>query len=116
MTRELAANTRLVERAPGRATLHLATAHQALLTDHTRQELSQALADAWGEGIRLQFDIVSGVDETPAVRRQAALDETLRAAGRSLADEPVVKQLRQVLGGELDTSQVRLLESAERPE
>ncbi|MEC9341480.1 MAG: DNA polymerase III subunit gamma/tau [Pseudomonadota bacterium] len=117
MTRELAANTRLVERAPGRAILHLATAHQALLNDHTRQELSLALADAWGESVRLQFDIVSsGVEETPAVRRQAALDETLRAAGRSLAEEPVVKQLRKVLGGELDTSQVRLLESAERSE
>ena len=115
MAGELAVNTRLAEHGPGRATLLLAAGHQALLNDQTRQQLTQALERIWGEGLALQIDVTTaGVEQTPAVQKQAALDERLRQAGQSLAEEPAVQQLQELLGGELDTGRVRLLEPSEQ--
>ena len=100
--RTIAERSLLVERGGGKCRLVLDRKHESLLHGGEKGVLEAALADLFGEPVRLVIDIGDPERETPADRKERLEQERVAAARRQLEENATVKSLIDTLDGRLD--------------
>jgi DNA polymerase-3 subunit gamma/tau len=99
--RELAVNCALEKRDGDRFALVLTPAYEQLAGTSARQRLEQALRQQFGAAARLEIRIGEPPGETPAMKRARQSEERHQAAVRSIEDDSVVQDIREVFNAEL---------------
>ncbi|MEJ2347098.1 MAG: DNA polymerase III subunit gamma/tau [Gammaproteobacteria bacterium] len=99
--RELAVNCALEKRDGERFALVLAPAYEQLAGTSVRQRLEQALQQQFGAAARVDIRIGEPPGETPAMKRARQNEERHQAAVRSIEDDSVVQDIRDVFNAEL---------------
>ncbi len=100
--RMVAEHSLLVERDGGKCRLVLDRKHESLLHGGETAVLEGALANLFGQPLRLVIDIGDPPHETPAQRKQRLERERVAAARRELEENPTVKSLIETLDGRLE--------------
>jgi DNA polymerase III subunit gamma/tau len=116
--RQLAAHCLLAGRTPGVVRLRLDADGESFRRPQLEQKLSAALADYFGEPIRLEFLAVAAVaaapaagesDVTPARREALAAEQRQRAAEQAIESDPAVRAMREVFGATIKPGSVKPL-------
>ncbi|MCY4566632.1 MAG: hypothetical protein OXE40_19390, partial [Gammaproteobacteria bacterium] len=100
--RTIAEHSLLVERSGGNCRLVLDRKHESLLHGGEAGVLEGALANLFGEPVRLVIDIGDPAHETPADRKQRLERERDAAAKRELEENPTVKSLIETFDARLE--------------
>ena len=100
--RMIAERSLLVERGGGRCRLVLDRKHESLLHGGDSGVLERALADLFGEPVRLVIDIGDPAGETPADRKERLERERVAAARRQLEENATVQSLIDTFDGRLE--------------
>ena len=100
--RMIAEHSVLVERDGGKCRLVLDRKHESLLHGREAGVLEGALANLFGEPVRLVIDIGDPAHATPAERKQRLEQERVAAARRELEANATVKSLIETLDGRLE--------------
>ena len=100
--RTIAEHSLLVERGGGNCRLVLDRKHESLLHGGETGVLEGALANLFGEPVRLVIDIGDPAHETPADRKQRLERERDAAAMRELEENPTVKSLIETFDARLE--------------
>ena len=100
--RTIAEHSLLVERGGGHCRLVLDRKHESLLHGGETGVLEGALANLFGEPVRLVIDIGDPAHETPADRKQRLERERDAAAMRELEENPTVKSLIETFDARLE--------------
>jgi DNA polymerase-3 subunit gamma/tau len=106
-TRMLAQNCALAGREPGVIRLTLDPRHAAARTRAREEKLAQALAQHFGETVRVEIEMRAPVVETPAQSGERQSQEVLAAARAALQAEPTVQALQQRFGATIHAESVR---------
>lgn len=109
MVKELALNSVLAGMSADRVELILPKRQRTLLSDNSRNGLEEALSQAAGRSIKLRVTVEDSADKTPAQASQERQLERLAQAQESLLAEPLVAELQQTFGAELDAREVKPL-------
>jgi len=115
--RQLAAHCLLAERMPGIVRLRLDADGESFRRPQLEQKLSAALAEYFGEPIRLEFltavavaaPIAGESDLTPARRDALAAEQRQRAAEQAIESDPAVRAMREVFGATIKPGSVKPL-------
>ncbi|WP_405229103.1 DNA polymerase III subunit gamma/tau [Lentisalinibacter sediminis] len=105
--RLLAANCAYVGRQGNGVQLQLDERSETLLTEPRRRTLEKAMADYFGEPLKVSIR-VGGAEETPVQRQRREEAERLEAAKKGLEEDPNVRILQDMFGAELQPDTVRL--------
>ena len=105
--RLLAANCAFLSREGNGVQLQLDERSETLLTEPRRQTLEKAMADYFGEPLKVSVR-VGGAEETPVQRERRLEAERLEAAKKGLEEDPNVRILQDMFGAELQPDTVRL--------
>ena len=108
--RMFAEHSLLVERSGGNCRLVLDRKHESLLHDGETGGVERALAEWFGEPVRLVIDIGDPAHETPARRNERRARERLEAARRQLEENATVQSLIDTFDGKLEA--VRALDGS----
>jgi DNA polymerase III subunit gamma/tau len=106
-TRQLAANSALIEHKGNGLQLGLDARSAALNTPANRERLIQALGKYLGGPVKLDFVDGAPAIETPTQNVERRSAETLEAARRSLAEDPAVREMQTRFGATLHPESVR---------
>ena len=108
-TAQLAHNATCRHWQDGLIELEIGRAHALLVTDDTKQQLQDALADHLsGEKTpTLKVHVVDALADTPAQRLEADADKRQQDAVASIENDPIVQQLRDRLGAQLRTETIK---------
>ena len=113
--RLLAANCAFLRRDGNVIHLGLDTRSESLLTRSRQQALSEALADKFGERLRVEIALGDRERETPLQEEARLVDEKLEAARQSLEADPNVMALKDMFGAELKTDSIEIVASEIMP-
>ena len=105
--RQLAANCAYSGREGGLIRLTLDPAQSLLKTTSLIDKLSQALARALGEMVRVEIELAQAPVDTPARAEQRAVDAELDEARRSLEADATVRGFKEKFGASLKTDSVK---------
>jgi DNA polymerase-3 subunit gamma/tau len=105
--RQLAANCALIEHKGNGLQLGLDARGATLNTPANRERLLQALAKYLGGPVKLEFVEGAAAIETPTQNVERRTAATLEAARRSLAEDPVVREMQSRFGATLHPESVR---------
>jgi len=105
--RLLAANCAFLAREGNGVQLQLDERSETLLTEPRRRTLEKAMADYFGEPLKVSIR-VGGAEETPVQRERRLEAERLEAAKKGLEADPNVRILQDMFGAELQPDTVRL--------
>jgi DNA polymerase-3 subunit gamma/tau len=97
--RQLASNCAWVGFDEGSVRLRLDARSQQLRTRQIEEKLAQALSRQLGREIRLAIEVTEAGIETPARQQARASDERLEAARAALEEDPLVRAVKERLGG-----------------
>ena len=100
--RTIAEHSLLVERGGGNCRLVLDRKHESLLHGREAGVLEGALANLFGEPVRLVIHIGDPAHETPADRKQRLEQERVAAARRQLEENATVKSLIKTFDARLE--------------
>ena len=100
--RMIAERSLLVERGGGSCRLVLDRKHESLLNGGDSGVLERALADLFGEPVRLVIDVGDPEHETPADRKERLERERVAAARRQLEENATVQSLIDTFDGRLE--------------
>ena len=105
--KQLAANCEWLERTATVVRLRLDERSAGMQTQATVDKLAAALADFYGQPMRIELERVALADDTPArVAERAAADRHARAV-EALERDPVVRLFRDRFGATLDPASVK---------
>ncbi|MGH8273771.1 MAG: DNA polymerase III subunit gamma/tau [Gammaproteobacteria bacterium] len=110
LTRELAHQCRLISRDRKRIRLELDGRRKQLLTPRLEDSLQKALAEEFGDSVKLVIKIADANGEappTPAVRRSSEKAERQARAEQAIADDPHVAALRETFDAEVIPNTIR---------
>ncbi len=105
--RQLAANCEWVDRNAAVVRLRLEARSAALQTPATVDKLALALSAFYGQSMQVEFEVVAAAEDTPARAVERETAERLSRTRELLEAEPVIRALRDRLGGTLDPSSVK---------
>ncbi|MFM7627071.1 MAG: DNA polymerase III subunit gamma/tau C-terminal domain-containing protein, partial [Gammaproteobacteria bacterium] len=105
--RQLAAHCVVAEHTATLLRLELDPAQQLLPTPALVDKLGQALSRYLGRSVRVEIELAKAAVTTPARAEQAAVDDQLDAARRSLDEDPTVRAFREKFGATLKPDSVR---------
>jgi DNA polymerase-3 subunit gamma/tau len=105
--RQLAANCAYADREGGLIRLTLDPAQSLLKTPSLIEKLSQALARALGETVRVEIELAQAPVDTPARAEQRAVDAELDEARRSLEADATIRGFKEKFGASLKTDSVK---------
>ena len=105
--RQLASNCAWAGYDQGLIRLRLDARSQQLRTRQIEEKLVQALARHLGRSVRLQIDVVEASVETPARQQARATDEKLESARSALNEDPLVRAVKERLGGSVVAESVK---------
>ena len=108
--RMIAEHSLLVERGGGDCRLVLDRKHESLLHGGESGGVERALAEFFGEPVRLVIDIGDPAHETPARRNERRARERVEAARRQLEENATVQSLIDTFDGKLEA--VRALDGS----
>ena len=108
--RTIAEHSLLVERGGGRCRLLLDRKHESLLHGGESGALERALAELFGEPVRLVIETGDPARETPARRKERLERERHESARRQMEENATVRSLIDTFGGRLE--HVRLLDES----
>lgn len=111
MAKSLAANCSLKRIAEGRITLVLAQQQESLRTRSAEERLEKALAEYFGESLKLVMEIAEHADETPAQAAERGSAQRQQAAEQSIEQDSVAQALKEMFGAELIPGSVKPLTS-----
>jgi DNA polymerase-3 subunit gamma/tau len=87
-------------------TLALKPEHAIFSSDALCRQLQDRLGEALGRSLRLRI-LHEAVAETPATRAAKARSDEQAAAGRALAEDPIVQDMRRQFGAEIIPESIR---------
>jgi DNA polymerase-3 subunit gamma/tau len=90
----------------GVLTLAVRPEHMVFCTEALRRDLEARLGTSSGHKLRLRI-VHEAVAETPATHAEKNRADALAAAGRALADDPVVQAMQAQLGAEIIPESIR---------
>lgn len=105
--RQLASNCAWTGYDQGLIHLRLDARSQQLRTRQIEEKLVQALSRHLGRAVRLQIDVVEASVETPARQQARATDEKLESARSALDEDPLVRAVKERLGGSVVAESVK---------
>ena len=105
--RQLASNCAWTGYDQGLIRLRLDARSQQLRTRQIEEKLVQALSRHLGRSVRLQIDVVEASVETPARQQARATDEKLESARSALNEDPLVRAVKERLGGSVVAESVK---------
>jgi DNA polymerase-3 subunit gamma/tau len=105
--RQLASNCAWTGYDQGLIRLRLDARSQQLRTRQIEEKLVQALSRHLGRAVRLQIDVVEASVETPALQQARATDERLESARSALNEDPLVRAVKERLGGSVVAESVK---------
>jgi DNA polymerase-3 subunit gamma/tau len=108
-TAQLAAHCRLVGRKGGTVRLRLDRAGEDFRRPQVEQRLAQALAQHFGEPVRLDLSVSDDVEVTPARLQAQAADERQKAAEQAIEADANVRAMREVFGATVVPGSVKPL-------
>jgi DNA polymerase-3 subunit gamma/tau len=97
--RQLASNCAWLGFDDGLIRLRLDARSQQLRTRQIEEKLAQALSRQLGRDIRLAIEVAEAAIETPARQQAKASDERLESAREALEQDPLVRAVKERLGG-----------------
>ncbi len=107
MAAQLAAHCVLVGRSNGVVRLQLDRAGEAFRRPQLEQRLAQALAQHFGEAMRLDIAVSDVAEVTPAREQAQAADERQKAAEQAIDTDPNVRAMREVFGATVQPGSIR---------
>ncbi len=107
LLREIALNAVLQGREPGRVSLQVESVHERILNADRRQKLEAALTEYYGEAVKLDVAFGSPSEETPRARADRIKSEQRQALVDEVRANPVVKDIQQRFGAELDENSIQ---------
>jgi DNA polymerase-3 subunit gamma/tau len=107
MAAQLAAHCVLVGRSNGVVRLRLDRAGEAFRRPQLEQRLAQALAQHFGEALRLDIAVSDVAEVTPAREQAQAADERQKAAEQAIDADPNVRAMREVFGATVQPGSIR---------
>jgi DNA polymerase-3 subunit gamma/tau len=105
--RQLASNCAWTGFDQGVVRLRLDARSQQLRTRQIEEKLVQALARHLGRDVRVAIEVVEASVETPARQQARASDERLEAARNALEEDPLVRAVKERLGGSVVAESVK---------
>jgi DNA polymerase-3 subunit gamma/tau len=106
---QLAAHCVLVGREKDLVKLKLDRAGEVFRRPQLEQKLAQALAQHFGQAVRLEISVADETVVTPARQQAQAADERLKAAEQAIDDDPAVRAMREVFGATVQPGSVKPL-------
>ena len=108
---QLAAHCVLVGRGRGVVRLRLDPAGESFNRPQIQERLVQALAQRYGEPVRVEIAVgaVPAGETTPAQQQAQAADDRLRAAQQAIEADPAVRAMRDTFGATVQPGSVRPL-------
>ncbi|MGH8262723.1 MAG: DNA polymerase III subunit gamma/tau [Steroidobacterales bacterium] len=97
--RQLASNCAWVALEEGVVRLRLDARSQQLRTRQIEEKLALALGRMLGRDVRLSIEVAEAAVETPARQQAKASDERVEAARAALEEDPLVRALKERMGG-----------------
>jgi DNA polymerase-3 subunit gamma/tau len=107
MAAQLAAHCVLVGRNNGVVRLRLDRAGEAFRRPQLEQRLAQALAQHFGEALRVDIEVSDVAEVTPAREQAQVADERQRAAEQAIDADPNVRAMREVFGATVQPGSIR---------
>ena len=108
--RLLASNCALLGRDGMEVRLQLDPSAEAYLTRTRQEALQKALAEHFGEPLKLSISVGSATAETPMQQKAREEDEELQAARDTLRADPNVQNLIDTFGAEMNSDSVRIVD------
>ena len=102
MARELALNCEPTGYAGGVLKLRLAPSHEQLMGARTREQLERAVRKRLDESLKLDIELESPPQDTPAQREQRRDAERRRAAVKAIENDATVRAICETFGTEVD--------------
>ncbi len=107
LLREIALNAVLQHHQAGEISLLVEPVHERVLNAERKASLQQALAAYYGEAIKLTVDFGAPEQETPRARSDRIESEQRQQLVDEVHANPVVKDLQQRFGAQLDDSLIQ---------
>ena len=107
MAAQLAAHCVLVGRSNGVVRLKLDRAGEAFRRPQLEQRLAQALAQHFGEAMRLDIEVSDVTEVTPAREQSQVADERQKVAEQAIDADPNVRAMREVFGATVQPGSIR---------
>ena len=107
LLREIALNAVLQHRQAGEISLLVEPVHERVLNADRRQKLEAALTEHYGEAIKLDVVFGSPSEETPRARADRIKSEQHQALVDEVRANPVVKDVQQRFGAQLDENSIQ---------
>ena len=105
--RALASHCALLAREGGSVKLVLDPRHAALRTPQQEEKLNQALGKYFGQRVRVEFEVRTAAQVTPAQVQQRAQEQRSDDARAALENDPTVRALKEQFGATLHPDSVR---------
>jgi DNA polymerase III subunit gamma/tau len=107
--RELAVNMAPAKWNEEEIHLVLPTSHEIFNTERARAQLGEAVQMAIGQPVKLVISNASALNDTPALRIEAAREQKQMDAENRVANDPIVHALKQDMGARVVAGSVRIL-------
>jgi DNA polymerase-3 subunit gamma/tau len=114
--RQLAAHSGLESYSPFEIRLCIERRNEYLLTDKLKSRLTAAIEQRIGSSIGVHFSLTDQAIETVAARANDHSEQAIRRAQEVIENDPDVRQLVDVLGGEIVENSIQPIESEPAPE
>jgi DNA polymerase-3 subunit gamma/tau len=109
--RQLAENSSMESGSPFELHLRIQRSNEHLLTDKLKRRLSVAVQEKMGSGVKVQFQVSELSGETAAARIAEQAERNLDQAKDLIEQDPKVRDLVDMFGGEVVPDSVRSVSS-----
>jgi DNA polymerase-3 subunit gamma/tau len=109
--RQLADNSSMESGSPFELHLRIQRSNEHLLTDNLKRRLSVAVQEKMGSGVKVRFQVSDTSGETAAARIAEQAERKLDQAKDVIEQDPKVRDLVDVFGGEVVPDSVRPVSS-----
>ena len=112
---QLAAHSALETYSPFEIRLSIERRNEHLLTDNLKNRLTAAIEQRIGSSIGVHFSLTDQAIETAAARANDNSEQAMRRAHDAIENDPDVRQLVNVLGGEVVENSIQPVECKPAP-
>ncbi|WP_374973421.1 DNA polymerase III subunit gamma/tau [Spongiibacter marinus] len=110
MLGSIASHCQLAAKEGSRLQFVISQGNATLLNDRHIERLQEALADYFGQALKVAIDIGEPAEETPAEYRARRLQERLVVARQAIESDPLVQEIIAEFSAELDLESISLPE------
>ena len=108
MLGSIAAHCQILECSDSRLRFTIGESNATLLNDRQVERLQEQLSEYFGQPLKVSVEIGEPQEETPAQYRARLLSEQLAAARVAIESDPLVRQIIQDFGAELEPESLSL--------